>query len=130
MSEEHKKALAEGRTRGRAVKAYLEALEESRPKRGRKRTPDSIRARLVKIEAEIGDAPILKRLELTQETKDLEAELVRLESDAGPDLEALEKDFIKHAKAHGESRGISYGTWREFGVEARVLKAAGISRAD
>ena len=128
MSAEHKKALAEGRARGRAVKAYLEALEETRPKRGRKRTPDSIRARLAKIETDMADAGVLKRLELTQEVKDLEAELQQLQNNSGPDMAALEKDFVANAKAYGESKGIGYGTWRDFGVEASVLKAAGIGR--
>lgn len=38
MSDQHKAALAEGREQGRAVQRYLEALEQNRPKRGRKRT--------------------------------------------------------------------------------------------
>ena len=41
MSAEHKAALAEGREQGRAVREYLEALEAHKPRRGRKRTPDS-----------------------------------------------------------------------------------------
>ena len=47
MSSEHKAALARGREHGRAVKNYLEALSANKPKRGRKRTPDSINKRLV-----------------------------------------------------------------------------------
>ncbi len=43
MSAEHKAALAKGREEGRAVRRYLEALEEQRPRRGRKRTPESIK---------------------------------------------------------------------------------------
>ena len=39
MTAQHKAALAEGRSEGRAVKSYLEALEKNRPRRGRKRTP-------------------------------------------------------------------------------------------
>ena len=42
MSDEHKAALAEGREQGRVVRRYLEALESSRPKRGRRRTPETI----------------------------------------------------------------------------------------
>ena len=38
VSDSHKKAMAQGRTEGRAVKNYLTALEENKPKRGRKRT--------------------------------------------------------------------------------------------
>ena len=46
MSDEHKAALAEGRNQGRAVRRYLEALDAHKPKRGRKRTPDSMQKRL------------------------------------------------------------------------------------
>ena len=45
MSDEHKAALAEGRAQGRAVRAYLEALEANKPRRGRKRTVATARAR-------------------------------------------------------------------------------------
>ena len=41
----------------------------------------------------------------------------------------LEVGFIKVAKSYGQRKGIDYGTWREFGVSARVLKRAGIARA-
>ena len=44
MSDEHKAALAEGRNQGRAVRNYLEALDQNRPKRGRKRTTESVLA--------------------------------------------------------------------------------------
>ena len=72
MSDEHKAALAEGRAQGRAVRLYLEALEANKPKRGRKRTPDSIKKRLDTIAAELTTADPLKRLQLTQEQLDLE----------------------------------------------------------
>jgi hypothetical protein len=42
MSDEHKEALARGRHEGRVVREYLEALRATKPKRGRKRTPESI----------------------------------------------------------------------------------------
>ena len=54
MSDDHKAALAEGRSQGRAVRVYLEALAANKPKRGRKRTPDSITKRLDAIAAELG----------------------------------------------------------------------------
>ena len=50
MSDSHKAALAEGREQGRAVRRYLEALEAHKPKRGRKRTPDSVQKRLAAID--------------------------------------------------------------------------------
>ena len=46
---------------GRAVRRYLEALEAHKPKRGRKRTPESIEKRLARIEDELPDADPLNR---------------------------------------------------------------------
>jgi hypothetical protein len=46
MTNAHKEALAQGRDESRAVREYLEALDQHRPRRGRKRTPDSITAEL------------------------------------------------------------------------------------
>lgn len=127
MSAAHKAALAEGRKHGRAVRAYLEALEANKPKRGRKRTPESIRARLDAINESLDEKSALERVQLVQERMDLEAELEKAES-GGVDMQALEKDFIKSAPAYSQSKGITYAAWREVGVEPRVLKAAGISR--
>src|SRR5215210_5349048 len=56
MSDEHKAALAEGRSQGRAVRRYLEALEANKPKRGRKRTPEGIQRRLAAIEERMASA--------------------------------------------------------------------------
>lgn len=126
LTPEHKQAMASGRKEGQAVKAYLDALEEHRPKRGRRRTADSIRSRLAKIDAELKDASSLKRLQLLQERRDLEAELAKAGQTV--DLTALEADFAKVAKGYGERKGIAYATWRELGVSADVLKKAGISR--
>jgi hypothetical protein len=50
MSAGHKQALAVGREDSRAVRQYLEALQSHKPKRGRKRTSESVRARLDQIE--------------------------------------------------------------------------------
>jgi uncharacterized protein YicC (UPF0701 family) len=127
MSAEHKAALAEGRTQGRAVRTYLEALEANRPKRGRKRTPDSIKKRLATIEAELPSADKLHALHLRQERRDLQEELDAMDSTV--DIAGVEKDFVAAAKAYGDRKGISYATWREAGVPPAVLKQAGISRS-
>lgn len=127
MSDEHKAALAEGRNQGRSVRRYLEALEAHKPKRGRKRTPDSMQKRLTKLEAELAMADPLRRLQLIQERLDLQAELAT--AGAKVDLTELERDFVDAAKAYSERKRISYAAWRELGVEAGVLKRAGISRA-
>lgn len=126
MSDEHKAALALGRDEGRAVRAYLEALEASKPKRGRKRTRESVERRLAKVQQELLKASSVARLQLVQERIDLQAEL-----DAGEetvDLEGVEQAFVKAAKGYSERKGISYAAWREAGVPAAVLRSAGIAR--
>lgn len=127
MTDEHKAALAEGRTQGRAVRNYLDALEATKPKRGRKRTADSIKKRLTVIDAELASADPLKALNLRQERRDLYVELTTM--DEKVDLAAVERDFITSAKAYGERRGIHYDVWREAGIPADVLKKAGINRS-
>ena len=127
MSADHKAALAEGRTQGRAVRGYLEALAANKPKRGRKRTPDSIKKRLAVIDSALVEADPLKRLELTQERLDLETELAGF--GATVDLSALEAEFVTHAKAYAARKGISYAAFRAVGVTPAVLRKAGISRA-
>ncbi len=126
MSQEHKDALAQGRDQGRAVRRYLEALEAHRPKRGRKRTPESIQKRLSDIEVKLEGADPLTRLQLRQERMDLQAELAAKSN--GVDLSQLEEEFVAAAKAYGERKGITYAAWREQGVDPGVLRRAGIRR--
>jgi hypothetical protein len=126
MSVEHKAALAKGREEGRAVRSYLDALESSRPKRGRKRTPASIDKRLAAIDAQLDTSNSLDRLHLLQERKDLEEEKATLGE--AKDVGDLEKQFVKVAKTYGARKGISYSTWRQIGVSAQVLQKAGIAR--
>ena len=127
MTDEHKKALAEGRTQGRAVRSYLDALETTKPKRGRKRTSDSIKKRLDVIETELERSDPLKALNLRQERRNLYVELAGIDDKV--DLAAVEEGFVAAAKAYGERRGISYEVWREAGVPSEVLKKAGITRS-
>ena len=127
MTDEHKAALAEGREQGRVVRRYLEALESHRPKRGRKRTPESISKRLSSIDEKLASADPLTRLHLVQERMDLESELSSGDGD-GVDLTELEAQFISVARPYSERKGIGYEAWRAAGVEPRVLKAANIGR--
>ena len=127
MSDDHKASLAQGRTEGRAVRNYLEALATHAPKRGRRRTVDSVDRRLTAIEAELETADPVRRLKLVQERRDLEAERDVL---AAPvDLAGLEDAFVEIAESYSERQGISYQSWREIGVPAQVLARAGISRS-
>lgn len=127
MTDEHKQALATGREQGRAVRRYLEALEAHRPKRGRKRTPESMQKRLDDIEARLVSADPLARLQLRQERMNLVNEMsVKAE---GTDITELEDEFVSAAAEYGDRKGITYAAWREAGVNAAVLKRAGIRRA-
>lgn len=125
MSPEHKAALAKGRALSKSVRDYLEALDQNKPKRGRKRTADSVKKRLEVIETSLSGASAIKRLELVQERRDLTVELGTMGTTV--DLSGLEKEFVRDAKAYSDSKGITYASWREVGVLADVLKKAGIT---
>ncbi len=128
MGDAHKAALAEGRANARAVRRYLELLEANKPKRGRKRTPDSIRKQLAAIEDQLPDASVLSRLQLIQQRTDLADELAGLEA-GGNSVEALaaaEADFVAAAAAYAAAKGIAAATFRAMGVPASVLNAAGV----
>jgi uncharacterized protein YicC (UPF0701 family) len=126
ITPEHKAAMAAGRAEGRAIKNYLVALEENKPRRGRRRTPDSINARLEKIDVELAAAEPMKRLSLIQERLDLLRELDELQDPV--DMTALEEEFVIAAKGYSDRKGISWAAWREVGVPASVLERAGVSR--
>ena len=127
MTDEHKAALARGRAEGKAVRDYLEALRKNKPKRGRKRTPESIRRRLAAIDTQLRDADPMNELRYVQERRDLETELHTMGT--AVDMSAIENEFIRVAKGYSERQGISYSAWREVGVQASVLKKAGIGRS-
>ncbi len=127
MTDTHKAALAVGRSESKAVRDYLEALKANRPKRGRKRTAESIARRLEAIEAELLEADPLGELKLIQERMDLQNEIASM--DTGIDITALEAEFVRVGASYSERQGISYAAWRKVGVDAAVLTQAGIGRA-
>ncbi len=126
MTDAHKAALAKGRSEGRVVREYLEGLRATKPKRGRKRTPETIEKRLTKIDDELTDASPIEELALVQERRDLQDELQAMSKTV--DMAALEEAFVDVAKSYSESKQIAYASWRDVGVGASVLKRAGISR--
>ena len=126
ITDEHLEALAKGRTEGSAVRRYLVALENHKPKRGRKRTPESMMKRLAVVEQELKHCDPLTRVHLLQERIDLEHALDA--SGDAVDIRTLEDDFVRAAKTYGDRKRISYAAWREAGVDAAVLKRAGIRR--
>lgn len=118
------KMTEEDKVARRAVREYLEALEASKPKRGRRRTPESIQTRIAGIETARESASPLKRLDLAQERIDLHRELEALGAET--DMDALEGNFVEHAKRYGDAKGLTAAAWRAVGVSAATLKRAGI----
>ncbi len=124
MSKEHKEALAQGRLEARAIKAYLKSVEGRRP--GRPVTKESLSKRLTQVDAKLGaETDPLKKLDLMQSRLDIETALQSVGD--GASKEDLTAGFVSHAKAYSDRKGITYTTWRQFGVPAAVLKQAGIA---
>ncbi len=127
MSQEQKDAMAQGRREARAVRNYLDALERGR-KRGPKVTPERLRDRIAATQSAIDDeTDPQSRLDLIQQRMDDEARLVEISDRES--IDDLEPGFIEVAASYSERKGISYAAWRELGVPAKVLRAAGMSRS-
>ena len=120
--------MAAGREAARAVNAYLSALESLRPKRGRRVTKEQLEKRLAAAREQSEEASGAARLLALQAIEDMEAAIRALSTSASHSLAELERGFAKSAKTYGESKGISYATWRKAGVPADLLKRAGIAR--
>lgn len=119
--------MARGRREARAVRNYLDALERGR-KRGPKVTPERLRDRIAATQSAIDDATDPQsRLELIQQRMDDEERLVEVSQQES--IDDLEPGFIEVAASYSERKGISYPAWRELGVPAKVLRAAGMTRS-
>jgi hypothetical protein len=127
MSNQHKKALAQGREQGRAIRRYLDALARQKPRRGRRRTVESANRQLRETVDQLTTARSLARVELLQRRIDLEAEIANMGQDGGSDLSRLEADFIASAKSYSERKGITTQAWLQGGVPRSVLRQAGLT---
>jgi hypothetical protein len=126
MSSAHKKALANGRNEGRIIREYLEIVEATKPKRGRRRTPESIARRLAVINTELKSTDAVTKVRLIQERLNLRRELAGMKSKT--EIAAAEAQFVKVARSFSRRNDITYDAWREFGVTPTVLKKAGIEK--
>jgi hypothetical protein len=126
MSTSHKNALANGRTEGRIIREYLEIVEATKPKRGRRRTPESITKRLAIIATELKTADPVTKVRLIQERLNLRNELAGMKTKT--EVGTAEVRFVKVARSFSVRNDITYDAWREFGVTPAVLKRAGIER--
>ncbi len=126
MTPAHKAALAKGRAEGRAIGDYLDAIAANKPKRGRKRTAESVEHQLAEVTSMLRDATGTARVELAQRRHELVEELAALHAQI--DLAAVEAAFVEHAGAYATRKKIGYAAFREVGVGADVLARAGITK--
>ncbi|MFM9083829.1 MAG: hypothetical protein ACKOQ7_08145 [Actinomycetota bacterium] len=124
MSTAHKKALADGRREGRTFREYLEIVEATKPRRGRRRTPESIARRLTVINSSLRHADPVTKVRLIQERLNLRTELAGMKTKS--QITEAETRFVKVARTFSRRNGITWDAWREFGVSETVLKKAGI----
>lgn len=128
MSDSHKERLAVGREQSRVIRDYLTSLAAHQPRRGRRRTTDSIEKRILLIEETLAfENDPLSRLRLISEREALQEELSVLSDPT--DLDEVEQRFVQVAAEYSQRKGISYAAWRAVGVPASVLRSAGIARA-
>ena len=90
------------------------------------RKPEDVVAELQELDDAIESAAGIERLELLQRREDLTTELYELRELPNP--VELEAAFIEVAQAYAKQAGVSYSTFREFGVAKSVLEKAGIRR--
>ncbi len=119
---EHLAALAQGRTEGRAIREYLNALQ-NQEKGVRGRAPKS--AADIQAAIDASNDPV-ERLKLRPA---LRAAALREAAGSEHDMEALEEGFVKYVASYSKRFGLVYGDWRAEGVPATTLKRAGFGRA-
>lgn len=126
-STKQQKETVDPRTEAAVVREYLELLETAKKPRGR-RTRSYLESRLATIAQQLegNELSAMQRVELIQERMDCERDLAQLDDTSK--LEAAEKAFIEHAGSWAARKGVTYGAFREIGVEPSVLKSAGIKR--
>ncbi len=124
MTAAHKAALAVGREEARHVRAYLDALERHKPRRGRQRTAETVQKQLAKTKQDLVAATGMRKLELAARRLELESELDAKQTPA--DLSELRKNFVKHAANYAKRKGIPAKAFREAGVPAADIRDAKI----
>ena len=121
----HKKKVFDAKSESQRISHYLRALETRKNGRRPKKNPDVLERRIVSLQKYLKEATGLRRLQAVQRIRDMRRQEAEL-ADAG-NFGKYEADFVASAAAYSEKQGIEYGSWREVGVSAAVLKKAGIA---
>ena len=125
LSDERKQALATGRREAAQITAYLKALEAGHDRGVTK--AETLERRISRLQDEIAaEQNVLNRVKLIQRRFDAEDKLKGFQT--AVDMDALEAGFVGAVVSYSARKNIGYHTWREAGVPARVLKAAGVKR--
>lgn len=109
----------------RIVQRYLNALDAE--KAASKTSPDRLARKLDQVNERLSAKGIdpVARLADVQLRIDLREQLKKaLTTDTN--LPELEAEFVQVARSYSQRKGLTYGAWREIGVSAQVLRAAGI----
>lgn len=123
ISKAQKAAMVEGREQARAIRSYLEALYQNGHSNGH--DPEKLSSDLEAIQAKIEEADDpLARVQLAQDRLELMNQIAELQQ--APDMDTLEAEFAKAVVPYSERKGLTYPAWRDVGVPARVLRAAGL----
>jgi hypothetical protein len=126
MTEEHKAALAQGRRESKAIKAYLEAITVPK-RRGRPVTQEMLEAKIAALDEKVlAERGPLARVDLYQARIEAQAALDTMTDPV--DIETLEAGFVEYAASYSSRKSITWPAWREAGVSASVLAAAGVKR--
>lgn len=110
------------------MRRYLSTIDIEKPGRSARRTAESVGNRIMKVDELMVSADPVTRLHLIQERIELHAEMVRLNQGDQLDRVQLERQFVRVARSYGDRHGLTYAAWRQAGVDADVLEAAGIRR--
>lgn len=126
ISDSYKEALINGRAENKIIRDYLVYTKANKPKRGRKRTAETITRQLDQISAMLknGISDPVQDLKCHQQKLDLERDLQGIKVQKS--IKKLESDFIKIAASYSNRNGISRAAWLCMGVSDKVLKSAGV----
>jgi hypothetical protein len=127
VKKAQKAAVLDAKTEAQRISQYLRALQLKKTKMGPKAKPEVLARRVSKARDAAAMRTGIRQLEAVQRLRNLERK--QADPSMNGNFEKLETNFIETAKGFGERKGIDYGTWRAVGVDAAVLKKAGITRA-